>query len=115
MELGWFFQNDFNSQVYDGLSEGFDQNYILWNMSVGKKVLKGQKGEIKLSVFDLLKQNQSITRNIADGQYIQDVQNEVLRQYFMLYFTYNLRNFGTAAARQQIREQQRTFGDGPRF
>jgi hypothetical protein len=30
-------------------------------MSAGKKILKGQKGEIKVSVFDLLKQNQSIT------------------------------------------------------
>jgi hypothetical protein len=111
---GWFFQNDFNNQYYAGLSEGFNQNYILWNMSAGKKILKGQKGEIKLSVFDLLKQNQSITRNVT-GEYIEDVRNEVLRQYFMLYFTYNLRNFGTAATRQQNREQQRNFGDGPRF
>jgi hypothetical protein len=110
---GWFFQNDFNNQYYNGLSEGFNQSYVLWNMSAGKKILKGQKGEIKLSVFDLLKQNQSITRNVT-GEYIEDVRNEVLRQYFMLYFTYNLRNFGTAAARQQNR-QERTTGDGPRF
>ena len=109
---GWFLQNDFNNQYYDGLAEGFNQNYVLWNMSAGKKILKGQKGEIKLSVFDLLKQNQSITRNVT-GEYIEDVRNEVLRQYFMLYFTYNLRNFGTAAARQQNREE-RGMGN-PRF
>ncbi|RYZ25063.1 MAG: hypothetical protein EOO10_19250, partial [Chitinophagaceae bacterium] len=34
---GWFFQNDFNNQYYNGLSEGFNQNYVLWNMSAGKK------------------------------------------------------------------------------
>ncbi len=112
---GWFFQNDLNNQFYNGLSEGFNQNYVLWNMSAGKKILKDRKGEIKLSVFDLLKQNQSISRNIT-GEYIEDVQNQVLQQYFMLHFTYNLRNFGTAASRQQAREdRQRGMGGPPRF
>jgi hypothetical protein len=112
---GWFFQNDVNNQYYSGLTEGFNQNYVLWNMSAGKKILKGQKGEIKLSVFDLLKQNRAITRNVT-GEYIEDTRNEVLQQYFMLYFTYNLRNFGTAAARQQNRMGgERGGGDGPRF
>jgi hypothetical protein len=84
-------------------------------MSLGKKILKNQKGEIKLSVFDLLKQNQSITRNIT-GEYIEDVRNDVLQQYFMLNFTYNLRNFGTAATRQMNREGgNRNFGGQPRF
>jgi hypothetical protein len=113
---GWFFQNDLNNQYFSGLSEGFNQNYYLWNMSAGKKILKGQKGEIKVSVFDLLKQNQSITRNIT-GEYIEDVQNQVLQQYFMLHFTYNLRNFGTAASRQQNREGREGRGGfgPPRF
>jgi hypothetical protein len=63
----------------------------------GKKFLANQKGELKLSVFDLLKQNQSISRNVTET-YIEDIQNQVLQQYFMLTFTYNLRNFGAAAA-----------------
>ncbi|HEV7332045.1 MAG TPA: TonB-dependent receptor [Flavisolibacter sp.] len=109
---GWFFQNDVNNQFYNGLSEGFNQNYVLWNMSAGKKILKDRKGEIKVSVFDLLKQNQSISRNIT-GEYIEDVQNQVLQQYFMLHFTYNLRNFGTAAARQQNRAERQGGNQGP--
>ncbi|WP_207493584.1 TonB-dependent receptor [Aridibaculum aurantiacum] len=96
---GWFFQNDLNQQLYRGLTEGFNQDFFLWNMSVGKKMLKNQLGELKLSVFDLLKQNQSITRNVTDS-YIEDEQNQVLQQYFMLTFTYNLRNFGSGPARQ---------------
>ncbi|MGH2649394.1 MAG: hypothetical protein ACRDE8_17570, partial [Ginsengibacter sp.] len=44
-------------------------------------------------VFDLLKQNKSITRNVTDS-YIQDVKNQVLQQYFMLTFTYKLKTFG---------------------
>ena len=59
---GWFLQNDLNNQMYKGLTDGFNQNYWLWNMGAGKKFLKDQKGELKLTVFDLLKQNRSITR-----------------------------------------------------
>jgi len=96
---GWLFQNDISNQYYKGLSDGFNQNFWLWNMSAGKKFLKDQKGEIKLSVFDLLKQNRSINRSVTES-YTEDVQNQVLQQYFMLTFSYRLRNFG-AAARQR--------------
>lgn len=93
---GWFVQNDVSYQVNSGLTDGFNQNFVLWNAGFGKKFLKGQKGELKLSVFDLLKQNQSITRNIT-GTYREDVLTNVLQQYFMLTFSYNLKNFGTSA------------------
>lgn len=95
---GWFLQNDVTNQSYRGLTDGFNQNYWLWNAGIGKKFLKGQNGELKLSVFDLLKQNRSITRNTTET-YIEDVQNQVLQQYFMLTFTYKLKNFGKAATR----------------
>ena len=97
-KTGWFYQTDANAQFYKGLASGFNQNYYLWNMGVGKKFLKDNKGELKLTVFDLLKENQSITRNVT-GLYIEDVQRQVLTRYFLVTFTYNLRNFGTAPAR----------------
>jgi hypothetical protein len=104
---GWFFQNDLNNQLYSGLSDGFDQSYFIWNMALGKKFLANQQGELKLSVFDLLKQNQSINVNPTET-YFEKIQNQVLQQYFMLTFTYNLRNFGTATARSN----NRTRGGG---
>ncbi len=106
---GWFFQNDLTNQYYNGLSESFNQVYTLWNMSIGRKFLKGQKGELKVGVFDLLKQNQSIARTVT-AERIEDEQNVVLQQYFMATFSYNLRNFGTAAARRANRGE----GDGRR-
>ena len=90
---GWLFQNDLNNQSYRGLTDGYNQSFWLWNIGVGKKFLKKNRGELKLTVFDLLKQNQSISRKV-DETYIEDVQTQVLQQYFMLTFTYNLRNFG---------------------
>ena len=95
---GWFLQNDLNNQLYSGLTAGYNQNYFLWNMSAGKKFLKNQRGELKASVFDLLKQNRSISRNVNET-YIEDVRNQVLQQYFMLTFSYSLRNFGAAATK----------------
>ena len=96
---GWFYQTDLTNQLTSGYAQGFNQNYFLWNMGAGKKFLKNQRGELKLSVFDVLGQNRSITRNVTET-YIQDVQNTVLSRFAMLTFTYNLRTFGQAAARR---------------
>lgn len=106
---GWFVQNNLSYETYSGLTDGFNQNYWLWNAGIGKKFLKNQAGELKLTVFDLLKQNQSIQRTVAET-YVQDVQNQVLQQYFMLTFTYNLKNFGNASSANT--QQHREFG-GP--
>jgi hypothetical protein len=102
---GWVFNTDVTNQLYSGLSDGFNQNYWLWNMAVAKKLFKGQKGEIRLSVFDLLNQNQSIYRTVAET-YIEDVTTQVVKQYFMLTFTYNLKNFGKAPVRQNFNQNQ---------
>jgi len=112
---GWFIQNDISHQKYNGLTAGFNQDYTLWNASFGKKFLKNKAGELKLSVFDLLKQNQSIVRTVTNV-YIEDAQSEVLKQYFMLTFTYNLKNFGSAASsinNQDSNGQRRAGRDNP--
>ena len=54
--------------------------------------------EIRFSVNDILNQNQSITRTQGEN-YFYDSKTVVLQRYFMLTFTYNIRNFGTAATR----------------
>lgn len=108
---GWFVQNDVSGNTYSGLSDGFNQNFWLWNAAIGKKILKKSAGEIKLSVFDLLKQNQSLVRTVT-GAYIEDSQTQVLRQYFMLTFTYKLKNFGKPAANRNFNNGG--FGGGNR-
>jgi uncharacterized membrane protein YgcG len=108
---GWFLQNDINNQTYSGLSQGLNQSFWLWNAAIGKKFLKNRAGELKLSVFDLLKQNQSIVRTVSEN-YIEDAQSQVLQQYFMLTFTYNLKNFGKAPVRSN---PDRRGGNRPEF
>jgi hypothetical protein len=108
---GLFFNNDLTNQYYHGLTGADNINYWLWNIAIGQKFLKKQMGELKLSVFDLLKQNRSISRNVTSS-YIQDVNNQVLQQYFMLTFTYKLKTFGKGKPSNENQRDFRRFG-GP--
>ena len=98
-------QTDLVHQAFSGLSAGFNQQYTLWNASIGKKVFPGQRGEIKLYAFDLLGQNQSIQRNVTEAYY-EDVQTTILQRYLLLMFTYNIRSGNVVAPAES--------GDGPR-
>jgi len=92
---GLVFQTEISNQNNSGLSAGYNTNYTIWNAAIGYKFLKDQLAELRLSVTDILKENKSITRNTTDT-YIEDVQSNVLQQYFMLTFTYNLKYFKTS-------------------
>ncbi len=94
---GWVINTSLNHTLYTGLSSSFNQNYLLWNASLGYKLFKDQSLEVKGSVFDILNQNNSITRTVTET-YIEDSRTNILNQYFMLTLTYNLRNFKSAPA-----------------
>ena len=93
---GFFLETDLSQTSYTGLSEGYNQNYRLWNGGIGKKIFASQRGEIKLSVYDILDQNKDIRRSVNDF-YIEDSRTYTLQRYFLLTFTYNLRNFNSQA------------------
>ena len=85
----WVFSTDFDYFLNTGLAEGYNQAIPLWNSSIAHQFLKKKNGELKLSVYDMLNQNQSIRRTVGTN-YIEDVRTLVLKRYFMLTFTYNL-------------------------
>lgn len=89
---GFFFQNSITYQNYNGLSDAISNEYTLWNFNLGKKLFKNKAGEVKISCYDILDQNKSVNRSVTDT-YIEDSDTRVLKQYFMLSFTYNLRKF----------------------
>ncbi|HEX8332525.1 MAG TPA: outer membrane beta-barrel protein, partial [Segetibacter sp.] len=78
----------YNSQVAPGIKK----SVVRWNAGVNYLFLKQEKGNLKLSVFDLLNQNISVSRYTTENS-IFDSQTTTLRRYFMLSFIYNLRTF----------------------
>lgn len=88
---GWVFNVEFNYVATSGLAEGYNLGVPLLNIGIGKRFLDG-RGEVRLSVFDLLNRNNSINRNVGSG-YLEDTQTNVLRRYALLSVTYFLRAF----------------------
>lgn len=83
---------DLNYTAISGLGADFNQDFLLWNAAIGYKFLKNNAGEVRLSVFDMLKQNNNIRRNVTET-YIDDSRFNVLQRFAMLTFIYQLRNF----------------------
>lgn len=94
---GIVLRSDLTHYLNAGLSEGFDQNFWLWHLALGKKVFKNERGEIALAINDVLGQNRSISRSVTET-YVEDLQTNALQRFAMLSFTYNLRHFRTKRA-----------------
>lgn len=89
---GLVYRLDLHHRLNSGLSEGYDNSTFLVNMAVGKKLLKNERAEVSVNVYDLFGQNNNIYRNITET-YIQDSESNVLKRYFMVSLTYNIRYF----------------------
>ncbi|MET0466525.1 MAG: outer membrane beta-barrel protein, partial [Chitinophagaceae bacterium] len=68
----------YNPQV----APGIQKSSFRWNAAVNVLFLKQDKGQLKLSVYDLLNQNISVTRTVREN-YIQDTESIILRRYFL--------------------------------
>ena len=76
--------------LHHGLAAGRGRDAVLWNVGIGEKLLNNQRGEIRLTAFDVLNQNKNVSRTVT-GDYIQDTENRTLKPYVILTFTYTMR------------------------
>ena len=74
---GWIISSDFDYTYNGGRSDGYNVSIPLLNASIAHQLFKNKAGEIKLYFFDLLNQNQSITRTVSSLS-IDDTQNKLL-------------------------------------
>lgn len=88
----WLIASDLNLTHYSGLGEDFESQIIYWNASFGYKFLPNNAAEIRITVVDILGQNNNVNRIINEG-YVEDVRSNVLTRYALINFSYNFRNF----------------------
>jgi hypothetical protein len=65
------------------VSPGFQKSANLVNLSIARPVLKYDRGEIKLTCYDIFDQAISTHRTISEN-IINDTQSQVLRRYFLV-------------------------------
>ncbi len=81
-----------------GITDDYNEDYLICNLYIGKKIFRNQLGEISIGVNDLLNQNENFRRTVRTN-YIQNSTNRAIGRYFAVQFIYNLRNFGKNASR----------------
>jgi hypothetical protein len=97
---GVIFNTNVSQSFYNGLSQDFNQSFTLLNAEIGYKFMKEKQLEVKLTAFDILNQNNSISRTVTET-YIEDSNSLVLNQYFLIMFTYNLKKVGNLPAEEK--------------
>lgn len=102
IDIGWqlpknfYLSTDFRYTISSNRSAGFNAKVPLWNASFSKLFLKYNRGEMKLSVHDMLNENQGIIR-YTNNNYIEDQNNRILKRFFLLSFTYSLNKMSANA------------------
>ncbi|MBR4850203.1 MAG: TonB-dependent receptor [Alistipes sp.] len=109
LPLGFTISSSVNFTHFIGFTNRFNDHFTLWNISVGKKMLKGL-GEVELCANDILNQNTSFSRYVW-ASYSQLRYNSVLGRTFLLRFTYNLRNLGGQSRRLKSDLPQDRLGE----
>ena len=84
--------SEYTNWLYRGLNSSFNQSISLWNAGIGYKFLKNRQAEFRLTIYDILNQNNSIQRTNTES-YTQDLQTNVLNRYYMITFTYNFKKY----------------------
>src|SRR5690606_28985082 len=95
---GWFINASMRYAIIKNERFGIDRNVPILNFSVYKHVLKGNKGEIRLSLYDAFNKNVLINQNTSVSRFFNSVTPSLAR-YVMLSFSYNIRGMKSSVER----------------
>ena len=90
---GIVIRQEVNHNLQSGVPTAYGQDVVLWNTTLGKKFLKDQRGEFRVTATDVLAQNSSVNRSITES-YVQDTRDQTLKRYVQAVFTYTFRPAG---------------------
>ena len=83
------FNASYDYYRYDSKTTSFSQSIPILNMWLSRFLLKGNAGELKVGVSNLLNKNLGVTQT-ATVNYLQQETTNNLGRYFMVSFTYAL-------------------------
>ncbi len=72
-------------------SPGYNLNYLIWNATLAKGLLKTGNLVFSINVYDILNQNISNQRNVMGNQ-IVDTKTQIIKRYFLLKLLYKFNN-----------------------
>ncbi len=104
---GFTFSGDATFTQYAGITDDFNEQYVLCNLSLGHKVCKNNRGEISLNANDLFNESENFTRTYT-STYIANVKTNTIGRYFGIKFTYDLRKFKGSASESDFQSTGRT-------
>lgn len=82
------------SYIYNSrIAPGFRKGVTSWNAAANYQLFRNKQGVLRFAIYDILQQNTNVNRTISQN-YIQDVQVDVLQQYYQLSLLYTFQRFG---------------------
>ena len=92
MPWGTEIKTDARYTFYVGYEDGYNEPTCVWNAEISQLLFK-KRATLRFKVYDILQQAKNVYRTTTDN-YVQDVEQNTLGQYFMLSFTFRFGNFG---------------------
>ena len=102
---------DITMQSRRGYSGSYNRNDLIWNANASISFLKGNAGTLQLQYYDILNDESNVNRTVSTtGR--TDTKNNNIHSYIMLHFILRVNVFGTRAARQEMRQENRAMMGG---
>ncbi|MBW4889668.1 TonB-dependent receptor family protein [Mucilaginibacter sp. HMF5004] len=76
-------EGDFSYNYNPVVSPGFQKSINLFSLSIDRPLMKKDRGNIKLSCYDILNQNIGSNRYVVDNT-VTDIESQILKRYFLL-------------------------------
>ncbi len=106
LENGFGASTDISMSSRRGYSSpSMNTNELLWNAQVSYRFLTGRAATISLAAYDILNKRSNISRTIS-ATMRNDSESNAVYSYFMARFIYRFNLFGSASARNELRQRR---------
>lgn len=87
---------EINCRFKEGYTGGLNNNEVMWNAQIAKNFLKNNSATIRFKIYDILKQQSSLSRTISETM-MSDTEYNTLGSYVMVHFVYRFNTLGGKA------------------